>query len=83
MWAWSDGNFASGWGIGMGIFCMIMMVMIISSVFMMVLRRRGCFAMGCMPTGQHGDSAQAILRERFARGEVSNDFEHIRKDLGA
>ena len=81
MWGWQGGGW--GWGPMLGIFCMILMMMVIACVIMMILRRRGHFGMGCMPMGHHGDSALAIVRERFARGELSKDeFDRMRKDLG-
>jgi putative membrane protein len=38
--------------------------------------------MGASGAGQQTDRAQAILRERYARGEINRDeFERLRRDL--
>jgi putative membrane protein len=69
-WMWG------AWGIGMMLVMMVFWVLVIAGVVLGVrwLLRQG--------REQRSDSALEILRQRYARGEITkDDFERMKKDL--
>lgn len=71
MWGWPGGP---GWGPMWGFGWIFPVLIIVGFVFLMIRLRRG----------PRSDRAQNILRERFARGEITKEqLETMRKDLGA
>jgi putative membrane protein len=69
-WMWG------AWGIGMMLVMLLFWGAVVVGLVVGIrwLLRRG--------SGQRSDSALEILRERYARGEISkDDFEKIKKDL--
>jgi len=70
-----------GYGVGMGGFGMIFMILfwglVIIGVFYLVK-----MLTGSEKTGDSGESAEEILRKRYASGEISaEEFERMKKDL--
>jgi putative membrane protein len=69
MWGWGYGPGWGMWGFGW----LIPLLIAAGVVFCLVRMRHR----------QRGDSALDILRERFARGELSKpDFDRMKQDLG-
>lgn len=83
------GNYFSdiGWGFGFGwIFMFLFWGLVIWAIFALV---RGFSGHNCCGHNQnehkHGENnALEILKERYAKGEISkDDFERMKKDLSA
>jgi putative membrane protein len=79
-WYGWDGMGAFGW-IGM----LLMMVFWFGLIALLILGAAGLFARGQQPQVSQGpreDRAQSILRERYARGEISTEeFDQAKKTL--
>jgi uncharacterized membrane protein len=65
-----------------GFFMLLFMVLVVIGI--LSLWRGGHHGMHCAGHGHmHGDNAQSILRERFARGEITAEqFEQMKQNLG-
>ena len=77
------GNYFGGFGFGFGwIFMILFWGLIIWGIFALV---RGVGGHGCCGHGhgeRRGNDAMNILKERYAKGEISReDFEKMKKDL--
>jgi putative membrane protein len=76
-WGWMP------WG-AMWIFPLVMMVVVILWIFLL-LGREGCKPPWWQPGGPAGggsESAQDILKKRYARGEITKDeFDRMKKDI--
>jgi putative membrane protein len=74
MWGWQGGY---GWGPMWGFGWIIPVVIVVGLVWLMIRLSR-------MTHGQRGDRALHILRERYAKGELSKEeFDRMRQELGA
>ena len=71
MWGWPGGPGGGPmWGFGW----ILPMLIIMGFVYLMMRLRHG----------SKGDRALSVLRERYAKGEITKEqFETMRKDLGA
>lgn len=80
---WGDAGM--GWGMGWGVFGMIHMVLwwvLIIVAIIVLLKWIGRLRVG--PGEKREDSAMRILREFYARGEISKEvFEQRKRDLEA
>jgi putative membrane protein len=75
MWHWMGGFFM--------ILIMVMVVIGILSLWRGGHRGMHCGMHGHMHGDMHADRAPAILRERYARGEITKEqFEQMKSDLG-
>ncbi len=80
------GNIMGGFGFGFGwIFMLVFWGLIIWAVFVLVRRISGQDYYCGNDSGKHGrkeNSALDILKERYAKGEISKgEFDRIKKDL--
>ena len=67
-----------GWGMGLGILCVIF----VCFLFMMMFRSSAWDQRGHRVGYWQSDQAEEILRQRYARGEVSKEqFEQMLRDL--
>ena len=72
-------NHMDGWGGGMWVWGLLMMLFFIAAVGLVVWAVvRGGYP--AAPTAVAGDRARAILAERFARGELDTEEYHERLD---
>jgi putative membrane protein len=72
MWGWQGGNGAGYWPMW-GFGWVIPVLVIIGFVFLMIRMRHG----------PRVDRALSVLRERYAKGELTKEqFDSMRKDLG-
>lgn len=77
MWGWGGYGYAGWWGIAMILFWVLIIVGIVLLIAWLV---RGSQAQ--RPAGPSEDRALTLLRERFARGEISQEqFEQMRRTL--
>lgn len=80
-WGWNPMGYGSGWmGMGMGIaFWILIIVGIVVLVrWLMISSRGGSSA----PGASSGGRALDILKERYAKGEISKqEFEDMKRDL--
>ncbi len=75
-WMWG------AWGIGMGLMMLVFWILVIVAIIAGVRWMTGQGRPG--PGPAHRDTALDILRERYARGEISREeFEQRKKDLAA
>lgn len=83
---WNSFGHMEGFGFGFGwIFMLLFWGLIILAIFALV---RGATGHGCWGGHHHdehgykGNNATNILKERYAKGEISKeDFEKMKKDL--
>ncbi len=78
--------FGGGWGYGFGlgwIFMIIFWGLVIWAIFALVRGGSGHSCCGGHNHGEYGEKTPLdILKERYAKGEVSKeDFEKMKKDL--
>lgn len=74
MWGWQGGY---GWGPMWGFGWIFPLLIVIGLVWLLIRLARGTH-------GPRSDRAREILRERYAKGELSKeDFDRMTKDLGA
>jgi putative membrane protein len=67
-----------GWGMGLGIICVIFICLLLMMLFRSSAWRSGYHRMGY----QQSDQAEEILRQRYARGEVTKEqFDQMLRDL--
>ena len=72
---WWDDYWSGPWMFFGPMFVIVMMAICVGMMFFMMRGRHG---------GGHGDSAQQILKERFARGEIDKaEYDERRRVLGA
>jgi len=78
-WGWG-GGWGTGlgvWGIVLGVFGMLVPLVFLGLIIWAVVR----LAHGS-PVRSREDSALAVLRERYARGEISrDDYERMKREL--
>ncbi len=86
MWGWGNG-FSGNWGwmllsgLGMIIFWIVVIAVVVYVVRAIARPAAGSGGTLASP-GQSGKDAVAILKERYARGEISKaEYEEIRHDL--
>ncbi len=78
MMGWGWGGFSPWWGVAMILFWLLVIVGIVLLV-LWLFRQGAPTAAG--PIGER--RALEILRERYARGEITRDeYEQMRRDLG-
>ena len=69
----------SGWGLGFGIFGLIIWILIIIGIIYLI---RALVKDNYQQTPPPKDSAMEILKERYAKGEINKqEFEEKMKDL--
>ncbi len=81
MMNWMFGNYGMGYGNGMGIFMIFFWFLIILGIFLLI---KALLGSGNKETKaeQKEDSAEEILKKRYARGEISEeDFRKMRENL--
>lgn len=71
-----------GWPMMGGFFMLVLTALVVVGI--LSLWRGGHHGMHCAGHGHmHGDRAPGILRERYARGEITREqFEQMKNDLG-
>jgi putative membrane protein len=82
MWWWDGNGVGTWWGFGMMLVMMLFWVVIIVGVVLGIawILRQGTAADG--GGAARRDQALDILRERYARGEISKEeFDRMRRDL--
>lgn len=86
-WGWGN-SMMGGWGIGFGIFNIIVWILIIIGIIYLIRALAGgghrCGHMGRHITDGDDNSAINILKERYAKGEIDKaEYEQKKKDLEA
>lgn len=83
MWGGHMGDWEGGWGMGWGLFGMVHMILWwVLLVLAIALLAKWLFGGSRRPPPPE-DRALAILRERYARGEIGKEeYEARRRDLG-
>ncbi len=79
-WGWGHpmGWMWGAWGIGMGLMMLVFWALVIIAIVVAVRWIAG----QSRPAPPHRDTALDILRERYARGEISREeFEQRKRDL--
>lgn len=80
---WGDWGYGCG-GWGHWFFPVLILILVIFGLRMLSYRWgwRRRWHCHCGHGHEHGDSALEILRQRYARGEITkDDFDRMRKDL--
>lgn len=82
MWVWDGNAVVSGWGLGMMLVMGLFWIFVIALLALAVvwLARRSTASDG--PVERVDDQALRILRERYARGEITKEeFDQMRRDI--
>jgi len=78
-WGWHGGAWGPGWG-AFGLMHVLWWVLIVAAIVVLIRGVRGRRE----PGAPGEDRALAILRERYARGEIDKtEFENRKRDLAA
>ena len=80
---WMGPGMMGGYGFGLGILMSLFWVLVIGGVGLLVFRLLGSGPAATTPDGPAtGNRALDILRERYARGEISKEqFDQMRRDI--
>ena len=80
---WAEPGMMGGYGFGWGILMLIFWALVIGGIALLVFRLLGPGPATTTPGGPAaGNRSLDILRERYARGEISKEqFDQMRKDL--
>jgi len=84
MMNWMFGNYGMGYGGGMGFFMIFVWILIILGIVMLIKALMGSGKHDFARPGPAGESesAEEILKKRYARGEISEeDFKRMRDNL--
>jgi putative membrane protein len=78
MMHWFFGDYGMGFGHGMGIFMIFFWLLIILGIILLVRIILG----GGERSGRTAESAEEILKKRYARGEISEEqYRRMRENL--
>ncbi len=84
MMFWGPWGWGGGWGAGLGVWGIVLAVlgMLVPFVFVGLIILAIIRLTRSSSVRYHEDSALAILRERYARGEITHeDYERMKKEL--
>jgi len=73
MMDWMFGNYGMGYGGGMGFFMIFIWILIILGIIMLIKNLMGGNKHDFGKPGPAGESAEEILKKRYARGEISEE----------
>jgi len=73
MMHWMFGNYGMSYGPGMGLFMFFFWFLIILAIFMLIKALISSGKQESAPPGPAGDSAEEILKKRYAKGEISEE----------
>ena len=81
MMNWMFGNYGMGFGSGMGIFMLFFWFLLILGIVMLIKALLGPGSKGDRPELQE-ESAEEILKKRYAKGEIGEEeFRKMRDNL--
>jgi putative membrane protein len=79
---WMGPGMMGGFGLGWGILMLIFWAAVVGGIVLLVLRLAGQNPATAPDGSRAEDRALEILRERYARGEITKEqFDQMRKDL--